>query len=288
MPGTFEFIATSSVDYIAAGTVDDVLAALADGETSVLAGGQSLLVEATGARPRPPRRVVDINPVAGLGLLSESGGVLRVGPLVRHSAFEAATVGGALGELTRLVVCHIGHPPIRARGTMLGSLAYANPAAEWPALAVMLGAHLVLTGPGGRRTVPAEEFFTGPFSTVRRREELLIEARLPVLPAGTGVGYAEERRTSNYPGAAAMAAVTVTGGVVGAAAIGLVNAGPCPVRARAAENVLVGGPLSDAAITAAAEAAEVDARRAPGFRTLTRRVLTQARDRLRAGAQDRP
>jgi carbon-monoxide dehydrogenase medium subunit len=284
VPGTFEYIAASSVDYLAAGTVDEVLAALADGATSVLAGGQSLLAETVTTRPDPPRRIVDINAVAGLDTLCESGGVLRVGPLVRHNAFEAETVGGALGELMRLVVCHIGHPPIRARGTMLGSLAYANPAAEWPVLAVMLGAHLVLAAPGGRRTVPAAGFFTGPFTTVRRPEELLIEAWLPVLPAGTGVGYAEDRRASIYPQAAAMAAVTVAGGVVTAAAIGLVNAGPCPVRARTAENLLVGGPLSDSAITAAAEvAAAVDARRAPGFRTLTRRVLTQARDRLRPG-----
>ncbi|MEU4625136.1 FAD binding domain-containing protein [Actinoplanes sp. NPDC023801] len=272
------------VEYVAATSVDDVLEALSDGTTDVLAGGQSLLVEMA-ARGESPRRVVDINRVAGLGTLTGDGGTLRVGPLVRHRAFESATVGGPLGDLMRLVVCHIGHPPIRAVGTMLGSLAHADPAAEWPVLAITARAEFVLTGPDGSRTVPAERFFTGPFTTVRRPDEFLSEVRYPAFPAGTGTGYAEDRRVTVYPQAAAMAAVTVTGGVVAAAAIGLVNAGPCPVRAHAAENVLLGGPLSDAAIGAAAEAAaEIDAgdnarRVRKAFHVLTRRALTQARDR---------
>lgn len=273
----------ATVEYVAASDVDEVVDALADGSTSVLAGGQSLFLEMATAHP-PPRRVVDINPVAGLDVLAEVDGMLRVGALVRHRAFESDAVGGALGDLMRLVVCHIGHPPIRARGTMVGSLAFANPAAEWTVLAVTLDAQMVLTGPAGSRTVPAHQFFTGPYSTLRRPDELLTEARLPLLPAGTGTGYAEDRRTTVYPQAAAMAAITVADGVVSAAAIGLVNAGPCPVRARAAEKVLVGGPLSDAAINAAAEAAAgVDASGSPQprvFRLLVRRAVSQAREGL--------
>ncbi|GIF08006.1 FAD binding domain-containing protein [Actinoplanes siamensis] len=273
-PGTFE--------YVAAGSVDEVLTALADGDTSVLAGGQSLLVEGA----TPVRRVVDINQVAGLDTLAAADGVLHVGPLVRHRTFETGTVRGPLGDLMRLVVCHIGHPPIRARGTMLGSLAYAHPAAEWPMVAVMLDAKLILTGPAGRRTVPAAQFFTGPFQTLRRPQELLTEVLLPVLPAGTGVGYAEDRRTTVYPQAAAMAAITVRDGVVCSAAIGLVNAGPCPVRARVAESVLVGNALSDTAITLAAEAAaEIDGR-GQAFRTLVRRVLTSSRERIRSATDN--
>ncbi|MFI1990279.1 FAD binding domain-containing protein [Actinoplanes sp. NPDC020271] len=280
MPEAFE--------YIAARSVGDVLDALADGRTSVLAGGQSLLVEPTLGSgppcPEPPLRVVDINPIAGLDTLTEADGVLRVGPLVRHDAFEADVVGGALGDLMRLVVCHIGHPPVRARGTMLGSLAYAHPAAEWPVVAVALGAHLVLATTTGRRTVPAVSFYTGPFSTVRRPDELLIEAWLPVLPESTGAGYAEDRRTTIYPQAAALATLTVVDGVVTGAAIGLVNAGPCPVRARTAERELVGHPPSDTMINAAADcAAEADGRGQQAFRVLVRRALTQARNRVRTG-----
>jgi carbon-monoxide dehydrogenase medium subunit len=256
------------VEYIAATNVAEVLTALADGRTSVLAGGQSLL---------EARRVVDINRVSEFEVLAEAGGMLRVGPLVRHRTFESDAVGGALGELLRLVVRHIGHPPIRAQGTMLGSLAYAHPAAEWPVVAMILGASLELAGPDGTRMVPAERFFTGPCTTVRRPEELLASVRLPALPPNTGVGYAEDRRGPGiWADAAAMAAVTMTDSVVTAAAIGLVNAGPCPVRARAAEQALIGTTFSDAAITRAAVVAGDSYRRA--FQVLTRRALTQARD----------
>ncbi|WP_433304897.1 FAD binding domain-containing protein [Actinoplanes sp. CA-030573] len=193
----------------------------------------------------------------------------------------------------RAIVCHIGHPPIRARGTMLGSLAYAHPAAEWTTAAVTLDARLVLEGPAGSRTVSAGDFLRGPFRTARRPDEILIAAHIPQLPAGTGIGYAEDRRVTIYPQAAAMAAITAPGGTVTAAAIGLVNAGPCPVRARAAERALIGTTLGDTAITAAAEAAAtVDATFAPrigphrdsprrAFTVLVRRALTQARDQLR-------
>jgi carbon-monoxide dehydrogenase medium subunit len=283
-------VGPAALDYIAASNLDEVLDALADGEASVLAGGQSLVLDLTN-QDTNPRRVVDINRVAEFAILAEADGMLRVGPLVRHRTFESDAVAGALGHLLRTIVHHIGHPPIRARGTMLGSLAYAHPAAEWPVVATVLGAQLDLAGPDGRRTVPAEQFFTGPCTTARRPDELLAEVRLPLLPAGTGAGFAEYRHTcAKFAEVAAMVAVTVTDGVVSAAAIGLVNAGPCPVRARAAEDVLIGGAFSDAAIIEAAEAAaNVDVNFAGrprsdrpdqrhAVKVLTRRALTQARD----------
>lgn len=280
----------ATLDYILATSRDEVLHALAGGDTTVLAGGQSLVPDLlrSGAAAR---RVVDINRVAEFEPLLAADGVLRVAPLVRHRAFESDVVAGPLGDLMRLIVRNIGHPPIRARGTLIGSLAHAHPAAEWPVLAVAAGAELDLIGPEGCRTVPARRFFTGPFSTVRRPDELLAEVRLPVLPAGTGVGYAEDRRGPGiYPEAATIAAVTVADGLITGATIGLVNAGPCPVRAGAAVRTLLGGPFSDAAITAAAEAAaHVDAdfgrlgtterrRRERAVRVLTRRALSQARE----------
>jgi carbon-monoxide dehydrogenase medium subunit len=276
----------AALEYVAARSSDEVLAMLADGDASVLAGGQSLVLDVT-SRKAQPRRLVDINRVAEFDTLIEADGTLRVAPLVRHRVFESEVVGGPLGDLLRAIVRHIGHPPIRARGTMLGSLAYAHPAAEWPVAATILGAQLDLSGPGGRRTLTAEQFFTGPFTTACRAEELLVEVRIPTLPAGTGVGYAEHRRShAKFVEAAAIVAVTVADGLVVGAAIGLVNVGPCPVRARAAENALIGGPFCDAAIIEAAEAAaEVDAHRRDAsaadrgaIRILTRRALTQARE----------
>lgn len=277
-------------DYVAARTGDEVLEALADGDTRVLAGGQSLVLEMN-YRTARPRRVVDINRVPGLDRLDAAGGALRVGPLVRHRAFAERAVDGPLGELLRRVAHHIAHPPIRARGTMLGSLAYAHPAAEWPAVVAALDGRLVLESRGQRRTVAAAEFFTGPFATARRPDELLAEVRLPLLPAGTGVGFAEHRRTqASFAQLAVLAAVGFTGGRVASASIGLVNAADRPVRARAAEAALRGRPLDAAAIAEAAGAAaerDADPRPQPyadiayqrhAVAVLTRRALTQARD----------
>jgi carbon-monoxide dehydrogenase medium subunit len=277
-------------EYVAARSADDVVAALADGRTDVLAGGQSLVLEMN-YRARRPGRLVDINRVPGFERLERDGDVLRVGPLVRHRAFEGDRVAGPLGALLRQVAHHIAHPPIRARGTMLGSLAYAHPAAEWPAVATALGAELELAGPDGRRTVAAGDFFRGPFATGREAEELLAEVRLPVLPPGTRVGFAEHRRThASFAQLAVLAAVTVTDGQVSAARIGLVNAADRPVRAHAAESALLGRPLDDPAITEAGRAAadrDADPRPQPyadpGYQrhavaVLTRRALMRARD----------
>lgn len=277
-------------DYVAAHSPDDVVAALADGNTHVLAGGQSLVLEMNFRRARP-RRLVDINGVAGFGELALDATVLRVGPLVRHRAFESAAIPGPLGTLLQRVANHIAHPPIRARGTMAGSLAYAHPAAEWPAVAVALDAEIELRGPGGSRAVRAGEFFTGPFRTARRADELLAEVRLPLLPPGTGVGFVEHRRThAGFAELAVAAAVTVGDGRVVSASVGLVHAADRPARAAAAEAALIGRPFDDDAIAGAAAAAaayDADPRPQPhadvayqrhAVAVLTRRALTQARN----------
>lgn len=276
-------------DYVAARSADDVVSALADGDTHVLAGGQSLVLEMN-FRTARPRRLVDINRVADFDRLAHDDTTLHVGPLVRHRAFESGAVPGPLGVLLERVARQIAHPPIRARGTMLGSLAYAHPAAEWPAVATALGAEFELLGAHGRRVVSAEDFFIGPFATARRPDELLAEVRLPLLPAGSVVGFAEHRRThACFAQLAVLAAVTVTGGRVVAVWLGLVNAAQRPVRARAAEAALIGRPFEDASIAEAARvAAEQDADPRPqpyadlGYQrhvvaVLTRRALTQAR-----------
>jgi carbon-monoxide dehydrogenase medium subunit len=277
-------------DYVAARSSDDVVAALADGDTHVLAGGQSLVLEMN-FRSARPRRLVDINRIAGFDRLTYDDAALHVGPLVRHRAFEPGSVPGPLGALLARVAHHIAHPPIRARGTMLGSLAYAHPAAEWPAVATALGAELELLSVHGRRVVSADDFFTGPFATARRPDELLAEVRLPLLPTGSTVGFAEHRRThASFAQLAVVAAVTVTEGRVVSACLGLVNAAERPVRASAGEAVLMGRPLDDTSIAETARAAaEQDAQPRPqpyadiayqrhAVAVLTRRALTQARD----------
>ncbi|MEV4343631.1 FAD binding domain-containing protein [Actinoplanes sp. NPDC049596] len=279
---------STPTEHISATCLDDVTAALADGHTSVLAGGQSLFTDSA----RGVRRVVDINRVAGFDTLAVTDGRLRIAPLVRHRTFVIGGADGPLGRLLCLILQNMGHPPVRERGTALGSLAYAHPGAEWPVAAVLLDGEFDLVGPDGSRTVGADRFFVEPFTTVRRPEEFLAEVRLPLPPPAAGIGYAEDRPGAGcFVQAATMAAVTVTDDVVSAAAVGLINAGPCPVRARAAGAALIGAAFSDAAINTAAEAAaDLDApldlvpeaqrnKRRRLIRLLTRRALTQARSR---------
>jgi carbon-monoxide dehydrogenase medium subunit len=281
-------------DYCAPRTPEEAVAALAAGEARVLAGGQSLVLEMN-FRTARPARLVDINRVAAFRRLDAGGGVLRVRPLVRHRAFErgaapeSGSQTGALGRLLDRVARHIAHPPIRTRGTMLGSLAYAHPAAEWPAVATTLDAELDLTGPDGTRTVAAGGFFTGPFGTVRRPDELLAQARLPLLPDAAGVGFVEHRRThASFAQLAAVAVVTVRDGTVDWVRLGLVNAADRPVRAHTAERALLGGPATTAAFTGAGQVAadqDADPRTQPhasvdyqrhAVSVLVRRALEQA------------
>lgn len=245
--------------YLPARSPAEVIEALAEPtDVRVLAGGQSLVLDMN-YRTARPSRLVDINRVTEFGLLDIVNGALRVGPLVRHRTFERPVAPGALGRLLAEAALHIAHPPIRARGTMLGSLAYAHPAAEWPAVAVAVDAVLDLTSAAGTRTVAATEFFTGPFITRRRPDELLARARLPLLPEGTGIGFVEHRRThASFAQLAAVATLTVRDGLIAQARLALANAGGRPIRARAAEAMLTGRPAAVVSFAEAGHAAAYD------------------------------
>jgi carbon-monoxide dehydrogenase medium subunit len=230
-------------DYLAPATVGEALDALGDTrrDVRVLAGGQSLLLEMHLQRIRPDL-VVDINRVAELDRLSVNDGMVEVGALVRHGVFESPqAVPGPLGTLLSLAVGNIAHPPIRARGTMVGSLAWAHPASEWCAIALALDAAIEVRSTGGARKIAARDYFRGPLQTARARDELITSVRFPLLGADTGVGFIEHRRTHFcFAQVAVAAALTVRDGVIDQARIGLVNCADRPVRARAAEQALVG------------------------------------------------
>ncbi|MEU0833775.1 FAD binding domain-containing protein [Streptomyces sp. NPDC005969] len=239
----------ASFDYVVPRTVSEAVEALGDTrrKAQVLAGGQSLILEMHLQRIRP-ELVVDINRIPELDRMSVEGDELRVGALIRHAAFESAdAVPGPLGTLLSRAVVNIAHPPIRSRGTMVGSFGWAHPASEWCAIGVALDATVEVTGPDGDRAIPAGDYFLGPYRTARRPRELITAVRLPLLGEHTGVGFIEHRRTHFCFAQVAVAAVlTVHDGVIGEARIGLVNSADRPVRARAAERTLLGadiGPL---------------------------------------------
>ncbi len=236
----------AAFDYVAPRTVREAVDALGSGrDARVLAGGQSLVLEMRLQRIRP-ELVVDINRVAELDHMGVDDGTLRVGALIRHAAFERErAVPGPLGTLFSRAVVNIAHPPIRSRGTLVGSLAWAHPAAEWCALALALDAAVEAHGAGGPREIAARDYFLGPFLTSRTPDELITAVRFPLLADDIGVGFVEHRRTHFcFAQVAVAATLTAPDGVITEARIGLVNCADRPVRARAAEQVLIGAEIT--------------------------------------------
>jgi carbon-monoxide dehydrogenase medium subunit len=279
--------------YQAVRSVDEAVALLDEhGATAkVLAGGQSLMLDLHYRRIHPAL-LVDVNGIEELAGHRVDDGHLVLGALVRHADLERPVIEDPVGALLARIAPYVAHPPIRTRGTFVGSLAWAHPAAEWCAVAVALDAEIGLHGPSGRRVVAAAEWFHGPHRTDRATQELVTEVRLPLLGTGTGVGFAEHRRThGSFALAAAIAAVGVAEGRIVWAKISMANAGPVPVRATTAERALAGQPMasceepvSEAGTTAAREAdprpephCSVEYRRHV-LAVLVRRSLRQALD----------
>src|SRR5262249_40606708 len=172
--------------YHAPRTIAEATALLAEhsGDAKVLAGGQSL-VPVMAFRLARPGHLVDINGIDALDYVKVEGGRLRIGACSRHAAFHRPVEPGALGALLSLVSRHIAHPPIRVRGTFCGSLAHADASSEWCAVAATLDAEITLASSRGQRVVRADDYFTGFLMTTRADDELVVEASLPLLPAGT-------------------------------------------------------------------------------------------------------
>ena len=280
-------------------TVEEAVGLLDEygGDAKVLAGGQSL-VPLLALRLSHPEHLIDIGRVAGLDSVAAADGPggFTVGAAVRHAAVERSPLAGRAAPLVAAAMPHIGHRAIRNRGTVCGSLAHADPAAELPAVALATGAELVARSAGGERTIPAADFFVGYLTSALEETELLTAVRFPLWPPATGWSVQEvSRRHGDYAlvGLAALVGLG-DGGRVERAALSFFGAGPTPVRIAEAEKVLVGEPPGPAAF---AEAAEVVARtieppgdnhataayRAHVAGVLTRRCLAEAAERAGAG-----
>ena len=232
-----------------------LLAEFAPQDGRVLAGGQSL-VPIMNFRLARPGCLIDINGVSGLDRLAVESGLLHIGARVRHAAFERSVEAGPLGAMLTGVARHIGHYPIRVRGTFCGSLAHADPAAEWCLVAATLDAELIALSAEGERSIAASNFFRGAMTTSLNPDELLTEARLPILPPGTGFGFAEfSRRAGDFAMAMALAVFEIDDGVIAAPRLGIAGAEPIPRRIEAAEAVLRGERPSERLFRAAAETA---------------------------------
>jgi 2-furoyl-CoA dehydrogenase FAD binding subunit len=194
--------------YVRPGSLDEVLSCLADGQGKVIAGGQSL-VPVLAMRLGRPATLVDINSVGTLNELRLADGTLQVGATVRQRTLEHSAEIASVPMLA-MALPFVGHRELRSRGTVCGSLAHADPAAELPAVACCLGARLRIAGPRGQRDIVADEFFAGAMTTALGPDEVLVAVKFPVAGAGTGFGFAEiARRHGDFALAGVATAVTV-------------------------------------------------------------------------------
>jgi CO/xanthine dehydrogenase FAD-binding subunit len=276
-------------DYFAPTTVDEALDLLArhGADAKLLAGGQSL-VPVLNFRLARPAVVIDLNRVAALAFIEERGEAVAIGAMTRQRAIERSDVIAGriplLHEATRL----IGHLPIRTRGTIGGSLANADPAAEDPAVAAALDATMVLRSRRGPRRVPAREFFRGLLTTALEPDELLCEIEFPAARNGVGAAFAEiSRRHGDFALAGVGAQLRMENGRAAEVRLAACGVGPGPVRLRAAEAIAAQDGPTARSIAAAAEAAAREV--APGSdvhasadyrrhlaRAMTQRALAEA------------
>ena len=234
-------------NYHAAETADVAVAVLAEhgDEAKVLAGGQSL-VPMLALRLARPEHLVDVNRVAELAAVRREDGVLVVGATTRHVTLERDDEIGAAVPLLRRTAPFIGHVQIRNRGTLGGSLAHADPAAELPAVALVLDAEIEVSGPRGVRRIPARDFFQGVFTTALEPDELLVAVRFPVWDPAAGFAVEEvARRHGDFSLVGAIAAVQARDGRIERAALALTGMGPVPIRAAAVEQALRGAAVAD-------------------------------------------
>jgi len=275
IPAAFEYHAPTSL-----GEATALLARLGE-DAKVLSGGQSL-IPMMKLRLASPPHVVDINGIAGLAGLREADGFLRIGALTRESDLEESALIRTRYPLLHETSKVIADPIVRNLATVGGNLAHGDPANDHPATMLALGATVVTISPRGERTIPIGAFFTGPFATALRSDEILTEVRVPVPAARSGGAYVKlERKVGDFATAAVAVQLTLSAaGTCEQVGIGLTNVGLTPIKATAAEAALKGRRLDDAAIaqaaTLASEASEPseDLRGSVAYKRDLVRVLT--------------
>jgi len=244
-------------DYFRPASVAEAVGLLADhaGEAKILAGGQSL-VPLLNFRMLRPGILVDINRLTELDFMREDDDGLRIGALTRHHALEMSPLVRQRFPVLAEAMAHIAHLAVRNRGTIGGSLAHADPAAELPLLAALLDAEIHTSAAAGPRQHDACDFFLGPLTTTLAEDEIVTEIALPVLPPRTGSAFEEFAvRNGDFAIAAAAATVNLANGKVAEARLAVTGVGETPLRLRAIEVGLVGQSLAPDVLAAAADQA---------------------------------
>jgi aerobic carbon-monoxide dehydrogenase medium subunit len=235
--------------YKKARSLDEAIALLGEKDARLLAGGQSLIATLN-MRLSSPSLLIDINGIGGLDDISIKGDMVEIGALTRHVQAERCDVIAKNAPLFARAMPHIGHPAIRNRGTLGGSIAFADPAAELPACLLALDGEVEATGPKGKRAIKAQDFFKGLFETALGPQEVLTAIRVPTATKNIRAGFAElARRHGDYAivGLAATARADGTG--LADVRLAYFGVGNTPVRATKAEAALAGGDI-EAAVNA--------------------------------------
>jgi carbon-monoxide dehydrogenase medium subunit len=244
----------TSFDYNRATSLDDALAKLkaAQGDGKLIAGGHSL-IPLMKLRLSEPKTLIDIGRIKELSGIREAGGRIEIGATTTHHEVSISPLLRSACPVVAECAAEIGDPQVRNRGTIGGSLAHADPSADYPAVILALDADIDVKGPDGARTIKASSFFQDLFTVDLRPDEIIVKVRFAPVKAAA---YAKlHQRASHYAIVGVAAALEVSGGIVRSARIGLTGAGPNAVRLTAVEQALAGQKASpDATVAATAKA----------------------------------
>ena len=244
-------------DYHAPRTVGEAITLLGTlgRDAKLLAGGHSLLPMMK-LRFAQPAHLIDLNRIPELRGISQDGANIVIGAMTVENELIASPLLQARLPLLSEAAKLIADPQVRNRGTIGGDIAHGDPANDHPALAIAIDATFTLQGPQGRRDVKADAFFHGTYMTALAEDEILVAIRAPAFTAGTGWAYEKlKRKTGDWATAGAAVVLRLSAGSVSHVRIALTNVAPAALRAVAAEQALLGQPLSEASIQAAATAA---------------------------------
>ncbi|MBI4367327.1 MAG: FAD binding domain-containing protein, partial [Deltaproteobacteria bacterium] len=228
-------------------SLDEAIALLGEHQDArLLAGGQSLIATLN-MRLSAPSLLIDINGLGGLDGIAEKAGTLEIGALVRHAQAERSDAVARHAPLIARALPHIGHPAIRNRGTLGGSIAFADPAAELPACLLALDGEVDATGPKGKRTIKAADFFKSLFETALGPQDLLTAIRVPAATPQTRIGFAElARRHGDYAVVGLAASARADGKGLADVRLSFFGVGATPARARKSEVALTNGDVDAA------------------------------------------
>jgi aerobic carbon-monoxide dehydrogenase medium subunit len=284
-------------EYAAPKTTSEAITLLKrDTNAKVLAGGQSL-IPMMRFRLASPALLIDINRISGLEYIREEDGWLKIGALTREVDLDRSDLVHSRYELLADTTRMVADPIVRNLATLGGNLAHADPANDHPATMLAYGARVVATGPDGQRVIGIDDFFLGPFESDLAHDEILTEIRIPARQARSAGAYLKmERRVGDFATAAVAVQLQMDqDGLVSQAGIGLTNVGLTPIRAKTAEQFLVGKRLNEENVHHAAQLAgdnaqpQSDARGSEEYkrslvRTLTVRALHKTEERLNGGS----